>query len=111
MGIPISPRSGFAISTENGKAANAMHAASADDKFRKAVSPYCRAADSVGHWSKDPAARAAPAPPTSAPSPIARAPSFAKERGDVGQQAARRQSGSSRSVRTAPRARAGNARE
>jgi hypothetical protein len=40
MGIPISLRSGFAISTENGKAANAMHAASADDKFRKAVSPF-----------------------------------------------------------------------
>jgi hypothetical protein len=38
--IPISPRSGFAISTENGKAANAMHAASADDKFQKAVSPF-----------------------------------------------------------------------
>jgi hypothetical protein len=40
MGIPISLRSGFAISTDNGKAANAMHAASADDKFRKAVSPF-----------------------------------------------------------------------
>ena len=40
MGIPISLRSGFAFSTENGKAANAMHAASADDKFRKAVSPF-----------------------------------------------------------------------
>jgi hypothetical protein len=39
-GFPISLRSGFAISTENGKAANAMHAASADDKFRKAVSPF-----------------------------------------------------------------------
>jgi hypothetical protein len=40
MGIPISLRSGFVISTANGKAANAMHAASADDKFRKAVSPF-----------------------------------------------------------------------
>jgi hypothetical protein len=35
MGIPISLRSGFAISTENGKAAYAMHAASADDNSGK----------------------------------------------------------------------------
>jgi len=34
------PALGFAISRENGKAANAMHATSADDKFRRAVSPF-----------------------------------------------------------------------